>query len=1023
MNTKTQSFLVLALAALLMVTSASDVLAGANETPGANFRPHTFSSFSSNLWEFGNTDIGIFRKWVVGNQHYAQGATYGDTTNDLSSGGGGIWNFFTFCGDGNADVLLVTSHGWNNPTTSIEQYPPTPQGLAARDSVFNYYSGVFAPGTIMKRNWVRSNGTIRSYHLDVTQAFYSTYFQTPQAMAWWATCWSSLLNMTAATEARCFLGYNQVVQSSKCYCDERRILKRMDGQSGQANRPLAAASAGINGACPPGGASLILQGKLNTTLSPSVTGNAPTGIVCGITPGFVHFDTSMDVTVPPASVVVARSDAVLIDHVWVGNDHIEFLVVPLVEKPFILYDVIESKARSLADRARLDGNTRPPVNALGPNRDDYVWVTVCPFTFPEVPIIVIDPIPDPVTPTIPGTLTTIVTAVANTLTEPIEAIITLVDSLLWTPLEPKIIELIPDEINIIEWTIQVPPGLPAGFENPLTMTIEGPGDPIIVEGLIVVDPVVDVQMVSSPLFLPGMPQLMQLRVENQTDGFLDFENVIYESDIGAGWQVQPLNPELTLIEPGGVFFDEIIVQPPPEALPGEGAPLDFFAEINGLPTQIPVGDIFIGLPLIVDALDPLGFAVGNPNAELPFLLTNPTDVDLAIDLFANDSFGFPLIINCPPMLLAGETAECQIFVDLPPDQLLIGESGLVNVQIVEEFGFQMIFPLSYIIEPAINIIQLPYEPIYVGDIDEHLFDLPFLLENNSALPLLLSVEPISPGLPIMPPFTEVLIPPSSGLELMLQALVLDGQSPGIAPAELHVLSSEDGPRGIGDTVYEFEIEVFNPVVVDLHARGIAGNPGEIVTVGGTIRNLRTDTDMSGGYEWSDEKGWLLGDLIGSYSLAAGESDSLTMDVQLPLNFSAAADSDSVALTVDMTYDTGLPTESFGSTWVMVLGDSVTAAPDGDTPAFDRLAGIFPNPFNPQTRVRFHLVETGRIELSVLDVNGRRVRSLASETWDAGVHELSWDGRNDEGRPIASGVYFVQLRIREHTFSSKAILLK
>jgi hypothetical protein len=181
--------------------------------------------------------------------------------------------------------------------------------------------------------------------------------------------------------------------------------------------------------------------------------------------------------------------------------------------------------------------------------------------------------------------------------------------------------------------------------------------------------------------------------------------------------------------------------------------------------------------------------------------------------------------------------------------------------------------------------------------------------------------------------------------------------------------------------------------------------------------------MSGGYEWSDEKGWLLGDLIGSYSLAAGESDSLTMDVQLPLNFSAAADSDSVALTVDMTYDTGLPAESFGSTWVMVLGDSVTAAPDGDTPAFDRLAGIFPNPFNPQTRVRFHLVETGRIELSVLDVNGRRVRSLASETWDAGVHELSWDGRNDEGRPIASGVYFVQLRIREHTFSSKAILLK
>ena len=1024
MKSITRKFTLIALAVLLMTATATNLYAGANETPGKNFRPHTFSSFSSNLWEFGNTDIGIFQKWVVGNQHYAQGASYGDATNDLNSGGGGIWNFFTFCTDRSSDVMLVTSHGWNNPTTSIEQYPPTAAGLAARDSVFTYYSGIFAPGTIMKRNWITSTGAVRSYHLDVTQAFYTTYFQTPQAFAWWATCWSSLLSMTAGTEARCFLGYNNVVWSSKCYCDERRILQRMDGQQGQGNRPLRAAAAGINGVCVPGGASLITQGKLNTTLSPSVTGNAPVGIVCGPVPGFVSFDTTMDTTVPPAAVVVAKGGAVLINHVWVGDDRIAFDVLPLVPWPLILYDVIESQARSKADRARLDGNTGPPVNAKGPNRDDYIWITVCPCDIIDVPVVVIDPIPDPVSPVIPGGITKILTPIANNiLDQTLNLVLTLADDLGWYDGGPINLELPPGEGAIPEWIIPVPQGLPPGFENHIQLLVEGADPPLFIEGILVVDPMVAIDIVSSPLALPGQPRVVDLRIENFTDGILDFENVFYESDIGGGWQVFPELPDLEVLEPGGIFFGQITFVPPISAPPGAGAPLDFFAEINGQPTQIPAGELFVGLPLIVDQLDPIGFVPGNSNAQLPFLLTNPTDQPLAMEIFANHSFGFPVFVNCPPFIPAGETVECQVIVNHPPDPVLVGQSGTVDLIFVEEFGFEFVTQFNFIIDPALEIVQLPYQPLFTGSLDGRLFDLPFLLTNHSELPMQLFLEPLCPDVPLSPPGMDLLIPPSTGLELMLQGLVLDDQAPGVFQAELNAQTTDEGPRGIGDQIFDFEIEVFNPVVVDLHVRAASGSPGEIVNLSATIQNLRDDAMMSGNYEWSDQKDWLLGDLIGSYSLAAGASDSLTVDVQLPLNFSAAADSDSVALRVDLIYDTGLSASSEGSTWVMVLGDSTTSIPEDGSPSFDRLAGVYPNPFNPKTSVQFNLANAGKVELTIIDATGRRIRSLASGYWEKGLHEVSWDSRNDVGKSVASGVYFVQLRTREGIFSSKAVLLK
>jgi hypothetical protein len=81
---------------------------------------------------------------------------------------------------------------------------------------------------------------------------------------------------------------------------------------------------------------------------------------------------------------------------------------------------------------------------------------------------------------------------------------------------------------------------------------------------------------------------------------------------------------------------------------------------------------------------------------------------------------------------------------------------------------------------------------------------------------------------------------------------------------------------------------------------------------------------------------------------------------------------------------------------------------GTSTAFSLSAGS-PNPFRGGTAIRFALPAPGEHSLVVFDVAGRQVRSLSSGKAEAGAHLVSWDGRNDEGRLVPSGVYFYRLR--------------
>jgi hypothetical protein len=84
-------------------------------------------------------------------------------------------------------------------------------------------------------------------------------------------------------------------------------------------------------------------------------------------------------------------------------------------------------------------------------------------------------------------------------------------------------------------------------------------------------------------------------------------------------------------------------------------------------------------------------------------------------------------------------------------------------------------------------------------------------------------------------------------------------------------------------------------------------------------------------------------------------------------------------------------------------------PAAQSPArsFD-LSQNFPNPFRASTQVRFTLPQRSHVTLTVLDVAGREVATLARGAWDAGTHAVSWSGMTDGGQAARRGVYFVRM---------------
>ncbi|RKX23786.1 MAG: hypothetical protein DRP45_09665, partial [Candidatus Zixiibacteriota bacterium] len=95
----------------------------------------------------------------------------------------------------------------------------------------------------------------------------------------------------------------------------------------------------------------------------------------------------------------------------------------------------------------------------------------------------------------------------------------------------------------------------------------------------------------------------------------------------------------------------------------------------------------------------------------------------------------------------------------------------------------------------------------------------------------------------------------------------------------------------------------------------------------------------------------------------------------------------------------------------------------NTPSTFSLNQNYPNPFNPSTTISFSLPGSGEISLVVYNMLGQQVRELLSGQFQAGTHSVEWDGSDDTGRQVASGVYFYRLNTEENCHSRKMVLLR
>jgi hypothetical protein len=108
----------------------------------------------------------------------------------------------------------------------------------------------------------------------------------------------------------------------------------------------------------------------------------------------------------------------------------------------------------------------------------------------------------------------------------------------------------------------------------------------------------------------------------------------------------------------------------------------------------------------------------------------------------------------------------------------------------------------------------------------------------------------------------------------------------------------------------------------------------------------------------------------------------------------------------------------------VLGpDMVTGEDPMPLPDATFLAQNYPNPFNPITNIGFGIKEQGHVSLRIYDAAGRLVTTLIDESRPAGNYTAEWNGRDNSGSTVASGVYFYRLTSKEFEETKKMILLR
>jgi len=110
-----------------------------------------------------------------------------------------------------------------------------------------------------------------------------------------------------------------------------------------------------------------------------------------------------------------------------------------------------------------------------------------------------------------------------------------------------------------------------------------------------------------------------------------------------------------------------------------------------------------------------------------------------------------------------------------------------------------------------------------------------------------------------------------------------------------------------------------------------------------------------------------------------------------------------------------------------LGMYPTGVEDGEDeesmPASFSLKQNYPNPFNPETIIEYELPKGYEVEITVYNILGQKVRALVKEFQKVGQHRVQWDGRDEKGKEVSSGIYLYRIKTPDFSQTKKMVLLR
>jgi len=254
-------------------------------------------------------------------------------------------------------------------------------------------------------------------------------------------------------------------------------------------------------------------------------------------------------------------------------------------------------------------------------------------------------------------------------------------------------------------------------------------------------------------------------------------------------------------------------------------------------------------------------------------------------------------------------------------------------------------------------------------------------------------------------------------------LICDGNG-GLAPQAQVATSGLPWMLAVGDLNLDGNVDVFSAAST---ANGIGCHLGDGAGGISAVTFLAT-----GGYPLAIDTGDLDGD--GDLELVSSNYSSATWTVWenagngtfINARTLAASSAGSCATLHDRDNDGDLDLTGLDEIddWVYVFENN---APATHVPSIQSAAVTMsqnhPNPFNPSTTIRFELARAGDVTISVYDATGAFVAAIANRRYEAGAHDVRWNGTDAAGTRVASGLYFYRLVSNGVELTRKMTLLK